>query len=330
MENKNYAIEVKNFTKKYKRNEKPAVDNINFKVKQGSFHGFIGANGAGKTTTIKSLIGAYANFKGKINFFGVQHNWPSSKKKIGYIPEKTTFPIGIKTITYLKWFGFLSGLSFKESKFRALRLLEEQGLLELANKKPNKFSSGQKKSIILIQALLHEPRILIMDEPAANLDPTARIIFFNQLKKLQKQGITIFISSHILSELEKYISSVTILDGGKVVYCSELNKNKNIFDENKYISSTPEKKEELFKILKDMELQPKPVKTGFNIIIPNEETKNNLLKKLMSENISFNSFIDNKNNLEEIYRKYVIIGSNHTQAIKLNKNKVKKMQKELW
>ncbi len=310
-----FAIEVKNFTKRYTKKDKPAVDNISFIVNAGEFHGFIGANGAGKTTTIKSLIGAYTKFSGKINFFGFKHNSLESKKAIGYVPENAIFPKGIKTITYLKWLGFLSGLSFKEAKQKSLEILKSQGLEDLANKKPTKFSSGQKKSILLTQALLHDPKILIMDEPAANLDPTARISFFNKLKELQEKGLTIFISSHILSELQKYVDALTILDGGKVVYSSKIEKTKS----NNYFISIVGSKTKLKTILNSMKIKTKAYKNGFIIPVENNTLKNKILKELMKQKLEIENFNKSFDNLEIIYKQFVKVGSNHTSAIKKNR-----------
>ncbi len=216
------ALEVKGFTKKYKGAKKAAVSDVDFNVYPGEFHGFIGANGSGKTTTIKSLIGAYAKFQGKINIFGLDHLSEEAKSKVGYIPEAAKFPKGYSTYKYIVYMSYLSGLSMKESKAFAEQVLKDTGLEKLKNRNPNTFSSGQKKKVLLAQALVHNPEIIIMDEPAANLDPKARIDFFDTLKKLQEKGVAILISSHILTELDKYVNALTIIDGGKVVFTGKL------------------------------------------------------------------------------------------------------------
>ncbi|MCK5867355.1 MAG: ABC transporter ATP-binding protein [Mycoplasmataceae bacterium] len=215
-------LEIKNYTKKYKK--KIAVDNLTFSVKKGEFHGFIGENGAGKTTTIKAIISAYKKFDGEIKIFGVDSRKEESRKRVGYIPEVAKFPKSYTTINYLVSMAILSGMKKKDAKDKAYEIMDLLGIKELEKKFPVNFSSGQKKKVLLGQAIIHDPDILIMDEPAANLDPRARMEFFSILKKMQKQGKAIFISSHILTELDKYIDSVTIISQGKLVFSGKLDK----------------------------------------------------------------------------------------------------------
>ena len=203
-EYKNNFLTVVNLTKQYKKNMKPAINNLNFVVGPSEFHAFIGGNGAGKTTTIKSIIGAYANYIGKIYFCGYINKTIEAKRLIGYIPEVARFPENTSTRNYLINMALLSEVKRKDVKKIVDQILVDLNMQNLAKKSPNSFSSGQKKKILLAQALIHDPKILIMDEPAANLDPRARIEFFETLKKLQHNGKSIFISSHILDEIDKY------------------------------------------------------------------------------------------------------------------------------
>ena len=229
-------IEVKNFSKKYERSAKAAVEDISFEIRKGQFHAFIGANGAGKTTTMKALVGAYAKWDGEIKINGISNQEAEAKAKIGYVPEQALFPKAFKTKEYLQIMAELSGLSVEEAKNFAQSKLEEFNMQNLANVSPQKFSSGQKKKILCAQALCHDPEILILDEPAANLDPIARIELFDLLKKVQAQGKAIFISSHILAEIGRYADYATILDGGKIVYSGPINKNEDLEKlYNKYV-----------------------------------------------------------------------------------------------
>ncbi|WPL37169.1 ABC transporter ATP-binding protein [Malacoplasma iowae] len=234
VKNKNEVfLEVNNLRKQYNKKAKPAVNNISFKVLAGEFHAFIGANGAGKTTTIKSIVGAYAEFEGEIKISGISNREKSSRLKLGYIPESARFPSKMSSYLYLKSMAELNGLTPKEAKEFTERILKEFNMWNLRNVSPNKFSSGQKKKILLAQSLSNNPDLLIMDEPTANLDPKSRIAFFEILKDLQSKGKSIFISSHILSELDIYANALTILDGGKIVFTGKRNqdetKNKEIY-----------------------------------------------------------------------------------------------------
>lgn len=209
-------IEIKNFTKKF--NNFLAVDNASFCVFKGSIHGFIGPNGSGKTTTIKTIIGAYTNDEKNILVKGHIAGSVKANKCIGYIPERAAFPSYLSTYQYLMQMARISGIGKFDAQEIIKNKLSELGLWEQRKRNPNKFSSGMQKKILLIQALLTNPDVLILDEPAANLDPIARKELFDILLNLRKQNKTIFISSHILSELEKIVDSVTFIYYGKVLY----------------------------------------------------------------------------------------------------------------
>ena len=211
-------VTVKNFTKGYSGSKIPAVENISFEIRRGQFHAFGGANGAGKTTTMKALVGAYAKWEGEIKINGLDNRKAEAKQKVGYVPEQTLFPKGFKAREYLQIMAELSGLETGKAKQFAQEKLNEFNMQNLANQSPKRFSSGQKKKILCAQALCHNPEILILDEPAANLDPIARQELFDLLKRVQAQGKAIFISSHILAEIGRYADYVTILDGGRIVY----------------------------------------------------------------------------------------------------------------
>lgn len=224
------VVVVKNFTKHYAKRKKPAVDNISFNIYPGQIHAFIGANGAGKTTTIKSIIGAYSkhHVQGEITIEGHSNHTVQAKQNIGYIPENANFPKKMSTFEYLRLMSMLSGFSHKDSKKLACDLLQKLNMTKFAKKYPDSFSSGQKKKILLAQALIHNPKILIMDEPAANLDPAARIELYDILVKLQKEGKSIFLSSHILDEIGKYATYTTILDNGKIAHDGPLPKHTDL------------------------------------------------------------------------------------------------------
>lgn len=219
--NKNIpAIEVQGYTKKFKKFV--ASKDVSFNVGHGVIHGFIGPNGSGKTTTIKAMIGAYLPSKGKLLINGHKAGTTKANRLIGYIPERASFPKHLNTIQYLTAMGELSGLKSKEAKKRGEQILTALGLTAHKNRKPIGFSSGMQKKILLAQSLLTDPKILILDEPAANLDPTARKELFDQLILLRNEGKTILISSHILSELERLIDEATFIYYGEVIFSGDI------------------------------------------------------------------------------------------------------------
>ncbi|WP_036429851.1 ABC transporter ATP-binding protein [Mycoplasmopsis felis] len=212
-------LQVKNLTKIYKsRKDKAGIFDLTFNVPKGSFHAFIGENGAGKTTTIKTIIGSYINYSGQIVLNGINIQKPQSRQKLGYVPENTIFPKEMNTFEYLKFLGMFTGLNKNQVNKKIDELLSKFEITDLKYKKPFEFSSGQKKKVLLIQALLNDPEIIVLDEPAANLDPTARYQLFSILQELNQNGTTIFISSHILSEIDKFVDSFTLIHKGKIVY----------------------------------------------------------------------------------------------------------------
>ncbi|MCA8841909.1 ABC transporter ATP-binding protein [Mycoplasmopsis bovis] len=212
------VLEVINLTKIFSKTNR-GIQDINISVNSGDFHAFIGENGAGKTTTIKSIIGAYPNYSGQILIYGKDIKDASAKSIIGYVPENAIFSKELSVYQYLYNFSILSNIPKKQADTKIKQFLKLFNIEDLINDKPYNFSSGQKKKVLLIQALLHDPKLLILDEPAANLDPTARYELFSLLKNLnENEGITILISSHVLSEIDKYVNSVTLIHNGHIVY----------------------------------------------------------------------------------------------------------------
>lgn len=228
-----YILEVKRLNKIYQdKKSSRGVFDLNFSVEKGAFHAFIGENGAGKTTTIKSIIGSYRQYEGEILINGISSREAASKAKLGYVPENTIFPKELTTWEYLFSLAKLSGLSSTQAKTKINELLKKFDIVDLVNLKPYSFSSGQKKKVLLMQALINDPELIILDEPAANLDPTARYQLFKLLSQLHNEGKTIFISSHNLSEIDKYVDSYTLIHKGKIVSSSKKEKSlESIFYE---------------------------------------------------------------------------------------------------
>lgn len=308
-------LEVINLTKKFKRNQPPVINNLNFVVKKNQYHVFIGANGAGKTTTIKTIIGAFKKTSGMILINGVDSNNPQARKALGYVPEVSRFANTLSTFEYLVWMGRLSGLSKLAAQTKVKSKLEEFNMIKLAKTNPNKFSSGQKKKIILIQSLLNDPELLILDEPTANLDPKARIEFMDFIKQLQKQSQTsIFISSHVLTEVDQYADSITILDGGRAVFSGDLNEiNQSNNHYKKYILKVKDQKA-VIKLLNKAGLNWifKPDQQVF-YLYSSEQTKiDHLLHDLILEKNQIIEFRKHQFSINEIYERYIKIGSVQT------------------
>lgn len=228
-------LEIKHLNKLYDNNR--GIKDVNMVIKEGTFHAFIGENGAGKTTTIKSIIGSYINYDGEILINGISTKKPESKSNIGYVPEVTIFPKELTTYQYLKYLAQLNNVDKAKIDLKIDEMLNKFNIMDLKNKKPYSFSSGQKKKVLLIQALIHDPKLVILDEPSANLDPSARFELFSILSELRRENKTIIISTHVLSEVDKYADSLTLIHKGKILYNGQKTKNLEDFFYEKVIQN---------------------------------------------------------------------------------------------
>ena len=196
-----------------------ALDNLTFKVKKGQIFGFLGPNGAGKTTTIKCITGILRCDSGTILIDGknIEQNDFENKNKIGFLPEQVGLYGNLTPIQTLKYYGGFYSLSDSTIEERGKNLLELLGLNNSLGKTVDEFSLGMRKRLALATALLHEPEILVLDEPTSGLDPRGVKALRTLLLDLNKKGLTIMLSSHILSEVQEIYADVGIINNGKMV-----------------------------------------------------------------------------------------------------------------
>lgn len=213
----NVILKIENLTKIYPKSER-GVKDVSFEVNKGEIHAFIGENGAGKTTIIKCIVDAYQNFDGSILINGHSNKTPEAKKFIGYVPENSIFPKEITSYEFLYEFALLSGVFPELAKERIDSYIKLLKIQDLENLKPYSFSSGQKRKIMLVQSLIHNPELIILDEPFSNLDPSARNEFLSIINILKLEGKTIFLSTHNLEEVNKVCDSLTLINKGHIYY----------------------------------------------------------------------------------------------------------------
>jgi ABC-2 type transport system ATP-binding protein len=212
-------ISVKNLVEVYSDGTK-AVDDITFNVKEGEFFGFLGPNGAGKSTTIKILTTLLRKTSGTVTVAGhdISSGAPAIRKIIGVQSQETTVDgdlTGRENITLQGHFQQIEGSKIKK---RVNELLQLVGLESAADKRARNFSSGMKKRLDLATALIHEPKILFLDEPTTGLDPQSRVAIWSYLEKLNKEeGTTIFLTTQYLEEADKLCKRLAIIDFGKIV-----------------------------------------------------------------------------------------------------------------
>jgi ABC-2 type transport system ATP-binding protein len=208
-------IETKKLTKYYGKTL--GIENLDLTIQEGEIFGFIGPNGAGKSTTIRTLLGLIHPTSGSATIFGkdITKFGPEIKEQIGYLPSEVFYYDSMKVIDLLKYSG-----SFykKDSKLIMKRIRELAKYLDLdLKKKIDDLSYGNKKKVGIIQGLLHEPKLIILDEPTGGLDPLMQQRFFDLLRDENKKGVTILFSSHILNEVQKLCDRVAIIKNGKII-----------------------------------------------------------------------------------------------------------------
>ena len=208
------AIETVNLTKRYGR--LTAVDKLSLNVSANTVHGFLGPNGAGKTTTIKVLVGLLKPDEGEARIFGerVSGDKPDVRLKIGYMPELPKFPKYLKGSELLDIYGRMYGLSQQQRRDELPKLFEQVGLKGRENDQIGKYSKGMQQRLGIAQALLSEPQLVILDEPSLGLDPVGMVEVRELIKSVLKEGMTVFLSSHLLFEVQQVCSHVTIINRG--------------------------------------------------------------------------------------------------------------------
>ena len=209
-----FVIETTNLTKKY--GSLVAVNKLDLKVKADTVHGFLGPNGAGKTTTIKILVGLLKPDGGSVSVLGQELGWdkPSVRSRIGYMPELPKLPKHLKGWELLDIYGRMYGMTKEERKKQVPKLLDMVGLSERGDDLIGKYSKGMQQRLGMAQALLNEPELVILDEPGLGLDPVGMVEVREIMKGISKEGVTVFLSSHLLHEVEQVCTHVTIINKG--------------------------------------------------------------------------------------------------------------------
>jgi len=225
-------IKIENLNKNY--GEKQVIHNINLEIKKGELCGFIGPNGAGKTTIMKILTCLLKPGSGNVYIknFSVIESPIDVKKHIGYLPENSSLYEDMTINQYLEFFSEIYGMNKKISKKRILELLNDLGLNERADENISSLSNGMKRKVAIIRAILHDPEVLIFDEPTVNLDPITSSSVRKFMKELQRKGKTIFFSTHNLYEVESICERIVMINKGKIILDGTIDELKDKFGEH--------------------------------------------------------------------------------------------------
>jgi len=215
-------IETKNLTKNY--GNLTALNNLNLKIQKGDIFGFIGPNGAGKTTTMRILVTLLEPTRGTafINGLNVSKDGKKVRRMVGYMPDFMGVYDDLKVFEYLEFFAAAFGIERRKRKSIVEGVLELTDLQSKRAAAVDSLSRGMQQRLGLARVLIHDPQVLILDEPASGLDPRARIEIRELLRELKRMGKTIMISSHILSELEEICDHVGIIEHGQLVFSGTL------------------------------------------------------------------------------------------------------------
>ena len=210
------AIEIKELVKRYDTRHPPAVDGLSLTIRKGEIMGLLGPNGAGKTTTISLISGVLKPDSGEIKIFG---NPPGKQSQMlcGTVPQEIALYEKLTVWENLRFFAGAYGIAGNKWKSEAEFWLNRLGLYDRRKEKMNRFSGGMKRRVNLIAALLHQPKVLFLDEPTVGIDVQSKNIVIEQLEEINKNGVTIVYTSHHMDEAEHFCTQVSIIDFGKII-----------------------------------------------------------------------------------------------------------------
>lgn len=229
------ALEISHFTKKY--NGYTAVDNISFSAREGEFFGFLGPNGAGKTTTINCITGIGNITEGSIRVFGhdVVRDYREARKCIGISFQEFNFDIFATPANVLNYIAGYYGIPRKERGRRITKILETFDLIPHARKEFRTLSGGLKRRVMLARAMIHDPKLLILDEPTAGLDVELRHDLWRYLREINAAGKTILLTSHYLEEVELLCNRIAIINKGEI---AAIGDKSNFVSDGKNLEKT--------------------------------------------------------------------------------------------
>lgn len=282
-----------------------AVNNLSFSIEEGCCVALLGPNGAGKTTTLEMLAGLLEPTGGRITFLGNEQ--ADYRAHIGYLPQQPVFFPWMTALEFLIFMGELSGMSKGAVTKRANELLELVGISEAKGRKIGGFSGGMKQRLGIAQALIHEPKLLILDEPVSALDPVGRREILEMMKML-KESMTILFSTHILHDAEEVCDEVIMINKGELAIAGPLLELRRNHQQDVIMISAEEDLESWSRTLKTWEVVSKIVaaKGTVTIFVKDvPQARNALLAEIAAKNLPINGFTVGQTSLEDLFMKVV-------------------------
>lgn len=301
-------VEVHSLSKTYntgifKRRRIQALTNVSLDVSPGEIFGLLGPNGAGKTTLVKILLGIVHPTSGSATLLDEDHAHVSVRRRVGYLPENHRYPNFLTAKDTLHLFGRLQGIPREQLVQRTESLLETVGLKDWTKVKIKRFSKGMLQRLGLAQALLSDPEILFLDEPTDGVDPVGRKEIRDILKSLREQGKTIFLNSHMLSEVEEISDRVTILNKGEVLRTGTI--KEITAQEGHEIELQEPVTDDLLRSLK--EIFPHVQGSGSQVLLDSgdRQTLNAILDRIREKGFHMQSLSARKSKLEDYFIKLI-------------------------
>jgi len=296
-----------------------ALDNVSLEIGEGEIFGYIGPNGAGKTTTMKIMVGLVSDFQGEVRIGG--YRMPEQKDEmhrlLGYLPQNVAFQEWRTVDHALRAFGRLSGLGKREIDSRISEVLDILALSDVRNKKISHLSGGMIQKVGLAQALLHNPKLLVLDEPLAGLDPASRYQLKQTIMKLGKDGTTVFFSSHILSDVQDVATRIGILSRGRIKQIGTLDELISRFPTRNIIEivlSHDSGRWQNLKLIKGVKSLENPSASRLVLDLDAEadvdDAVHNIIQSLITSGNHIRSIVPMAPTLDEVYVKYVEEGEN--------------------
>jgi len=302
------AIEVRGLQKFYREGlggrEVRALAGIDFAVQPGELFGLLGPNGAGKTTTVKILLGLTHATSGEASLLGLPARDPESRRRVGYLPEGHRFPGYLTARQTLSVFGRMSGVAPAELRSRIPALLHSVKLSEWMDVKVKKFSKGMTQRLGLAAALVHEPEVLLLDEPTDGVDPVGRREIRDLLKAEAAKGRAILLNSHLLSEIELTCDRVAVLRNGRVAAMGtidELTKREEKSSSKGYRLVAAPLTEELIAEFRRKGASPECVNGHLRVLARDAEHLNALIDVARARGVLLTELTPEKNTLEDVF-----------------------------
>ena len=297
-----YAIETDGLDKVYRARfsgrEVRAVRNLSLRVPAGAKFGLLGPNGAGKTTFVKMLLSAVHPSAGSARLYGKDARLPQSRRPVGYLPENHRFPTYLTGNGMLDFYGALSGLSSRERRRRIPSLLELVGLSTWGAVRIKKYSKGMLQRLGLAQALIHHPKLLILDEPTDGVDPAGRLEIRDILNRLTGKGVTVFINSHLLSEVESFCDYIAIMRKGELALEGKIS---NLLAVSGYTINASSVGDAALSDIRGMGAAIQPMPQGVSVHSPSRDHANLVIDKIRAAGGLIDGLKPSGSSLEELF-----------------------------